>query len=200
MGRLSNFIVIYTFYDCVQHVPTETDPTHHLLDVHKLCRKKKHLQWQRMTNYGIVDSGVLRMLLTEYSDNYNRLVRLMVKFGLLVHLQSSDSHAGTTESDNDEYLVPALLPEMKQNDSSWSDQNFSTCYLVFTANKEFEGFTTITENDLQVYGFLPKGLFERLLGKAVTWVRNSPAVCSIISLTHSIACIIGSTHQRKPER
>ena len=114
------------------------------------------------------------MLLTDYAENYSRLIRLMVKFGLLVHLQSSDSHAGSTqaESDNDEYLVPALLPEMKQNDTSWSDQCYSTCYLVFTANKEFEGFTTITDSDLQVYGFLPKGLFERLLGKAVTWVSS----------------------------
>lgn len=125
-----------------------------------------------MTNHGIVDSGVLNLLLAEYPDHYNQLVRLMTKFGLLVHLQSRDSHSNSSSgSEIEEYLVPALLPMNKQGDISWSDQTYSTCYLVFTTSQEFESFTTISESDLHLYGFLPQGLFERLLGKAVTWVR-----------------------------
>ena len=156
-----------------QHVPTDDDPTYHLLDVHQECRKKKHVQWQRMTNEGIVDGDLLKLLLRQYSDNYSRIIRLMIKFGLLVHLQSTDSSADiSVDSDASQYLVPALLPNPKQSTSQWSDQHYSTCYFIFTTNKEFETSTTISENDLSVHGFLPEGLFERLLGKAVTWVSE----------------------------
>jgi hypothetical protein len=165
--------------------------------VHKLCRKKKHLQWQRMTRCGVVDGDLLRLLLAEYADNYSRLVRLMVKFGLLVRLQSEDSRADThththsasnsdSDCDTSQYLVPALLPCAKPQSAAWSDQHFSTCYLLFTTSKELERFTTISRSDLEVYGFLPQGLFERLLGKAVTWVSeraqaNSQSVSQLVS-------------------
>ena len=127
-----------------------------------------------MTNSGIADQSVLHLLLTEYAGHYDQLVRLMTKFGLLVQLRSAEDHPSdsSTSSELDEYLVPALLPFSKQTLLTWSDQSYSTCYFVFTTNKKFETFATISEKDLHLYGFLPQGLFERLLGKAVAWVRN----------------------------
>lgn len=172
LDPISYFVSPVTLIIC-KHVPTDSDPTHHLLDVHKMCRKKKHAQWQKMTNYGVVDTDLLRLLLNEHADNVNQLVRLMTKFGLLVRLQSSDSNESASDMlDSDEYLVPALLPVNVSKDFLWSDQSFSTCYLVFTTSTDFANFTTISGNDLRLYGFLPKGLFERLLGKAVTWVKS----------------------------
>lgn len=145
-----------------------------------------------MTNYGIVDEELLKLLLSQYSKNYNRLIRLMVKFGLLVHLQSTEN-SGDLKDVAVQYLVPALLPPTQSTSSSspWSDQRYSTCYLVFTTNKEFKNFTTITKSDLQVFGFLPQGLFERLLGKAVTWAQHTRANKSVKNflLTQSMAIL-----------
>jgi hypothetical protein len=91
----------------------------------------------------------------------------MVKFGLLVRLQSGGS-------DEDQYLVPALMPQSIGN-VVWSDSQFSTCFLVFTTSEELQHNTTISEQDLRVLGFLPSGLFERLVGKAVLWAQNTSA-------------------------
>ena len=166
MDPISFFVTPVTIVIC-KHVPTANDPTHHLLDVHKICRKKKHRQWQKMTTSGVVDHDVLELLLQEHADNFVNLVRLMIKFGLLVHLQSGGSA-------KDEYLVPALLPP-SSSDGTWSDSQWSTCFLVFTTSEEFQQFTTISEKDLNMYGFLPSGLFERLIGKAVIWAQNTSA-------------------------
>jgi hypothetical protein len=166
MDPISFFVAPVTIVIC-KHVPTANDPTHHLLDVHKICRKKKHRQWQKMTTSGVVDHDVLELLLQEHADNFVNLVRLMIKFGLLVHLQSGGSA-------KDEYLVPALLPP-SSSDGTWSDSQWSTCFLVFTTSEEFQQFTTISEKDLNMYGFLPSGLFERLIGKAVIWAQNTSA-------------------------
>ena len=141
--------------------------------MHKICRKKKPLEWKRLTNSGIADQSVLNLLLTEYADYYSQLMRLMTKFGLLVQLQSSDRpNVGPPASESNKYLVPALLPCSRQRSVTWSDLPYSTCYIVCTTCKELEQFTAISEEDLKLYGFLPQGLFERLLGKAVTWVRK----------------------------
>lgn len=169
-----NFFVVPVTTVICKHAPTETDPTHHLLEVHKLCRKKKHLQWQKFTKNGIVSDDLLRMLLMGHEDNYDRLVRLMIKFGLLVRLQSSaDDTSATVKSEDVEYLVPALMPANPSPEASWSDQEYSTCYLIFSTSKEFEQSITISESDLETYGFLPQGLYERLIGRAVAWVSEA---------------------------
>ena len=127
-----------------------------------------------MINSGIADQSILHLLLTEYAEHYDQLVRLMTKFGLLVQLRSAEvpSSDMSTSSKLAEYLVPALLPFSEQKRIAWSNQPYSTCYFVFTTSEKFEHFSTISEEELYLYGFLPQGLFERLLGKAVTWVRN----------------------------
>ena len=171
MDPIAFFVAPVTTVIC-KHVPTAIDPTHHNLEVHKLCRRKAPEQFRRMTELGIVDSALLAMLLGGHEANYGRLVRLMVKFGLLVRLHS-DSDAAATVS---EYLVPALLPVHAHPDQPWADSAFSTCYLLFTTNKKFEKYSTIVLSDLHLNGFLPKGLFERLLGRSVTWVSVLPLV------------------------
>ena len=90
-----------------------------------IVRKKKHLAWQKMTNYGIVERDVLELLMTQYKDSCDKIVTLMIKFGLLVQLQSAEhgkvSLSSSISSTNVEYLVPALLPS-KHKSEHWSDQ------------------------------------------------------------------------------
>jgi hypothetical protein len=164
LDPIAYFVTPVTVIIC-KHVPTANDPTHHVLDVHKTCMKKKLRQWQRMISNGIADNELLLMLLEAYSENSPALVRLMMKFGLLVHLQCCHSTSV-------EYLVPALLPLSASNDS-WSDVEWSTCYLTFSASEDFQRFPTITESETAMFGFLPSGLFERLIGKAIVWAQNT---------------------------
>ena len=166
MDPISFFVRPATIVIC-KHVPTADDPTHHLLDVHKICRKKKNRQWQKMTTAGVVESDVLELLLSDHSENIDKIRRLMIKFGLLVRL-----HSGV--SDKEEYLVPALLPPAIEG-AAWSDSQWHTCYLVFTTSEEFKQYTTISTTDLKLLGFLPLGLFERLVGKAVVWSQSTSA-------------------------
>lgn len=99
-----------------------------------------------------------------------------------------------------QYLVPALLPALPVLlssstdgvagsgggggamwgilDQNWTDQpNVSSCFLVFSAELELATFATVLPADLKSRGFLPRGLAERLIGKAVAWSqRTSVAV------------------------
>ena len=148
-----------------KHIPTETDPTLQRLPVHKKCLKMKHMKWKKMTDTGVVDGDLLEMMLEDHSENFNQIRRLMIKFGLLVRLKSE-------RSDTEEYLVPALLrPSM--DSAEWSDSQWHTCYLVFTTSKELDQSATLLATDLRLFGFLPLGLFERLVGKAVVWAQNT---------------------------
>ena len=59
----------------------------------------------------------------------------------------------------------------------WSGGTVSTSYFVFTANPDLARNMTLNREDLAEEAFLPDGVFERILGKAVAWcVQTSPAV------------------------
>ena len=182
LDPIAFFVTPVTTIIC-KHVPTGDDPTHHLMAVHKVCQKKKHREWQRMTAMGVVDADLLVMLLDAYAENAKNLLRLMMKFGLLVHLRC-------VHSTRDEYLVPALLPAVSSS-QCWSDGEWSTCYLVFSASEEFQHFPTITDSLTLMYGFLPSGLFERLIGKAVVWAQSTSASQSYVNflLNHGEAIL-----------
>jgi hypothetical protein len=108
LDPIAYFVTPATTIIC-KHVPTASDPTHHVLDVHTKCMNKKRIEWKRLIGNGIADAELLTMLLEAYSENPPALVHLMMKFGLFVHLQSSHSTSV-------EYLVPALLPSSVPSD------------------------------------------------------------------------------------
>jgi GTPase SAR1 family protein len=89
-----------------------------------------------------------------------------------------------------EYLVPALLPaspstsvdtmKVTSHTSAGSDHE-ATFYLVFTSARDLSsgdkvnGNAVVSLRDCAAKGFLPRGLFERLLCKAVAWSRDASA-------------------------
>lgn len=185
LDPVAYFVTPATTVIC-KHVPTEQDPTHHWLDVHKKCQKKMHADWQKMVSEGVVSHGLLQMLLDEHKDHFPLLERLMLKFGLLVQLHSSQSQKDSG-SNGSEYLVPALLPCASSSAEAWSDSEWSTCYLLFTTSETFQRFPTINRDDLSTYGFLPSGLFEKLMGKAVMWAQSTSATSSSGSSTRNFS-------------
>jgi hypothetical protein len=89
-----------------------------------------------------------------------------------------------------EYLVPALLPASPSTSvdtvkvtshTSAGCAHEATFYLVFTCARDLSsevngnGSTVVKISDCAARGFLPRGLFERLLCKAVAWSRDASA-------------------------
>ena len=77
---------------------------------------------------------------------------------------------------------PALLPECPRPTfpsdrvllgSDWTALPYSTCYFVFTTNEMLSQRQILTYTELQREGFLPSGLFERLLARSCTWAQNT---------------------------
>jgi hypothetical protein len=121
---------------------------------------------------------------------------LMVKFGLLVPLRSEAAGPVT------QYLVPTLLAPAPVNDPNivtWTDAAFSSCYFVFTLSEELGQFATVTDADLKSAGFLPGGMFERIVGKALSWSQDT-AVGSTVDmqsvLLHKDVALLSFGRQR----
>lgn len=143
---------------------------HHLqeLPIHKKCRKENLEQWHSMVKRGVIEHKLLVLLLSDHKSDYITIVRLMMKFGFLVELEN---RGGSVE-----YLLPALLPHSIERTEGycWSEVEWSTCHFVFTTKKRLGIDKSIIEkNDLDEFGYLPDGLFERLIGKAVNWAETS---------------------------
>ncbi|KAJ1430248.1 hypothetical protein B484DRAFT_395990, partial [Ochromonadaceae sp. CCMP2298] len=177
LDAVTYFVQPATLVIC-KHAPTATDPTLHLLPEHKSCRKALPGDFRNMTEKGIVTGQLLQMLL---GGEAGRIVTLMVKFGLLVPMQGEEEGAdgagagGTGDLDPaQEYLVPALLPCCSST-GPWTSAPYSTCYVVLTASSSLHKITPLTHKDLHSEGFLPRGLVERLIGKAVMWCQETAA-------------------------
>jgi hypothetical protein len=66
LDPISYFVQPATNVIC-KHNPTEGDPTHHFLKVHKKCRNSLPYDWNDMIERGVVSSNLLNMLLLECS-------------------------------------------------------------------------------------------------------------------------------------
>jgi hypothetical protein len=78
-------------------------------------------------------------------------------------------HFGTKRfTDTD--LAPALLPEKAHTTSSFSSGSSSHSFaFIFTPSNDLSDLPTITSEDCNKLGFLPSGLFEKLISKAISW-------------------------------
>jgi GTPase SAR1 family protein len=214
LDPIAYFVAPATTIIC-KHMSSASDGTRHVVDAHKLCNKAHYESWMRMVHSGVADRDLLLQLLSDCGDQATVVLRLMVKFGLLVPLEPlshsvNDEHsasinaelAHSTEectsavktqqelSPSCEYLVPALLPagpptcahttEGTSYTSLGSKQQ-AMFYLVFTCARDLSsgdngtGSALVSLRDCAAKGFLPRGLFERLLCKAVAWSRDASA-------------------------
>jgi GTPase SAR1 family protein len=187
-----------------KHVPNQSDGIYHSTEIHRKVKKMLPKEFREMVQHGIVSEILLTALLGEFLENYKYIKQLMLKYGLLVPLILSKSeeyhHNNTTtetsmnSSDNDEeklYLAPALLPEkddqlVKELCSSSSASSTSNCFcFIFTPSNDLNQMSTITLDDCNKLGFLPSGLFEKLISKAIGW---SMTTSNFISRGHLYNC------------
>jgi hypothetical protein len=152
---------------------TADDSIVHRQDVHAKCEKKWKYDFLRMMQHGIVHSQVLSFLLSQGVDSRptDVIIQLMIKFGLLVELPVSDPQ---------EYLVPALLPSHASVIRYSLHEEWTTCHLFF-ATDSFSNNSTICRSDVDNFGFLPSGLFERVIGRVVAWMKAVAPSISIVN-------------------
>eukprot|EP01034_Spumella_vulgaris_P033105 gene33105-40852_t len=181
LDAVSYFVTPITVVIC-KHSPDREDGTNHSMPSHKECQKMHSTEWEQLTAKGVLTQVMLKILWRAYSEHTDMLIRLMIKFGLLIHLHmvqppSDDTSALVVNSDQTKYLVPALLPLAvltSKDVIEWSDDSsVMTCMLVFTLNDDLHRNTNILQKDLIEKGFLPSGLFERIVGKAVMCCQNT---------------------------
>ena len=171
------------------HISKPSDSTIHHRNIQETCRKERPMEWSEMTQRGLVSQSLMKFLLSHKVEGNNipLVVSMMLKYGLIVRVeQGQDSHHVPAQSQQDlrhlhkqplltYYLVPALLPAtvgdptMFQEDVWRNIKQDNTCYFIFTTAPESRLSKWYNTAKLQNEGFLPRGLMERLIGKAVKW-------------------------------
>lgn len=101
-------------------VSTPDDSTLHIRDVHTACGREYREEFFAMTRKGIMDDCLIPILLQHHREHIGHIIRLMVKFNLLVPIYNDDSirgnmtvNAATIIPKVTKYIVPSLLPEIQ---------------------------------------------------------------------------------------
>ena len=162
------------------HIAQPSDSTVHHKKIQEICKRKRAVEWDEMTQRGLLSRPLVELLVHKIGENdIPAIINIMLKYGLIVRLD------GTHYTDRDMntfvaqppvyYLVPALLPRTVGNlytfqDDQWKSIRHSvSCYFVFTVDARMHSAKSYNFSSLQNEGFLPRGLMERLIGKAAQW-------------------------------
>jgi hypothetical protein len=147
------------------------DLTKHSQPQHIAAAKNHPDEWDQLTNNGALKKLILSTLWADCADETKHLLTLMKKFGLLVPIDLQDSDSQLVE----QFVVPALLPPAPagqlRSRQDWGDGRSSTCscYIVFTLKSGMKTETSINIDDLKTKGFMPSGLYERVVGGCLSW-------------------------------
>jgi GTPase SAR1 family protein len=172
-------------------LPANGEAVQHVLPVHHECAHQCKDEWNALRREGVLHVKLLPILWKEYAARTDMLLLLMVKFGLLVPLRPertgiSGVKAGTvavppqsqTADMPSAFIVPALLTPAplarSEGVHDWTDSPVSSVYFVFTlSDDKLQSNCAISERDLKGDGFLPGGMFERIVGKALSWSQDT---------------------------
>ena len=155
-----------------QHTGTTTDTTQHKLPesiVNKIQSDTLlRMDFAQMISTGIITQRLLDVLLSE-AEEPQVVMQLMVTYALLVPLVRVDGDVGV---DNTllKYLVPALLPE---GTNEVADQVDGHRFVVFFSVTDTISDDCLRHSDMRDKGFLPGGLFPRLIAKLLVWSQET---------------------------
>eukprot|EP01041_Mallomonas_annulata_P005179 gene5179-10358_t len=209
-----------------KYVPTATDSTYHTLPIHAQCRKFFGTDFNLMIKKGIVTERLLLKLLEDSGDSKQQIVRLMLKYGLLValdgslegnqldaainvfatgdHSSTSNSTAAVKDTSPKRFVVPALLP---LSDVSIELSNPMTHSFLFAFRAHnFDGLDDLSASvvygaDLKSKGFLPNGIFQQLMSRAIAWSQETYGFTTNYEMYQDIAILyVGNQQFRMIER
>ena len=121
---------------------------------------------------GIVKNILFKKLLRNWADRFEAIKSLAVRFGLMVPVIEES----VEDPDEQLFIVPSLLPERQESPllSSFVTTIDNTFYLLFSTHNSFvskKKIDILTLSNMRKLGFLPKGLFSRLLAKLFSWCQ-----------------------------
>ena len=157
-----------------QHTATATDPTVHKLPEPiqlKIDTDGQHKKdFSDMKTIGRISHRLLECLLSEgeHSEYWEIVKLLMIKYGLLVPLRREEGEG--KEKTDLKYLVPALLSEGARDDSDVVIGH--RFYFHFSATLSSSSDDCLRYSEMRE-GFLPGGLFVRLIGKVLGWSQDT---------------------------
>ena len=165
------------------HIAKPSDGTIHHKKIQEVCRKNRAKDWFEMTQRGLVSKQLMEFFLAHNVEDCNIpvVINMMLKYGLIVRFVTKDLASDVCELPAHLYstyfLVPALLTAVPRDSSMFQDESwknissFNSCYFVFTTDANFVSSKSYDVTTLQSEGFLPRGLMERLVCKAVKWIQ-----------------------------
>lgn len=141
----------------------------HVLEEHEAAKRQKPGLWDLLSNKGILDRELLPSLWSKF-QSHTELEHLMVKYGLMIPIISEQLVGKNRATVSRKYLVPAILPDRGEPLQDIPGLEM-TCFLVFATTDrmitwERKGFLEL--DSVRTEGFCPSGIFERIVGKAVT--------------------------------
>ena len=155
-----------------QHTGTASDATQHKLPesiVNKIQSDTLlRSDFKQMISTGIVTRRLLDVLLFE-AEEPQVVMQLMITYAFLVPLVREE---GDVDGDNTlrKYLVPALLPE---GTNEVADQVDGHRFVVFFSVTDAISDDCLRHSDMRDKGFLPGGLFPRLIAKLLVWSQET---------------------------
>eukprot|EP00049_Salpingoeca_infusionum_P013197 m.246542 g.246542 ORF g.246542 m.246542 type:complete len:1402 (+) comp15381_c0_seq2:107-4312(+) len=162
--------------DVISTIIRDHDTALHRLDVDSAVRKHKR-DWELFQQFAILTETLLETFWQKYAADSYTLVCLLEKFGLLIPVRQYSSSASTTasaEASAMRYLVPNMLPKSSAKEKE--THNLVCAEAMHTAYLWFGAPDPLSEPCVQESlpsGFLPEGLFPRLLGKVKDWSQHT---------------------------
>jgi len=185
-----------------KHTPSDNEHNVvHFTETHERIKEKHNDDWKRMINHGIVTEEILNAaLLVDYGVRTKYIIKLMVKYSLLVPLNANNTHVDNSEDSitGGEYLAPALLPEKVLNNNISDNNkwiaNSNVFYFVFALSSSLKKFSDssylqdyyLTNSSFHTHGFLPDGLFEKLIGKIAKHSEKSSEYSNVRVDIHNL--------------
>ena len=120
---------------------------------------------------GIVKNILFKKLLKNWTDRFEVIKGLAIRFGLMVPVIEES----VEDPEEQLFIVPSLLPDRQESPllSSFVTSIDNTFYFLFSTHKSFvsKKIDIFTLSNMRKLGFLPKGLFSRLLAKLFSWCQ-----------------------------
>ena len=169
----------------------------HETDAHRECAVQYFKEYRYFKESDIGGVKMIEFLVDKLSTDRVTVLHLMTKFGLIVPVSHDEIRIDTSHDkirrigdvlfSISHFLIPAMLPLCARKSlltDEWSGEEVHTCSFAFGACYGYREFRIIAEEvNLQSKGFLPLGLFERLLGKIAALCQSVTEGFSLIHMT-----------------
>jgi hypothetical protein len=162
--------------DLISRIIRVYDGELHKLDVDDKARRQTPEQFKMLVEEGMLSRQLLDLLwegLTESAVERDTLLHLLQKFDLLLLWRGVTNGSMQAATQDTIYLVPSMLPEEQSVDNG-AVESMPEFYLVFCKEPQSEiGEKEISFEETNKKGFLPEGLFPRLLKRAANWYQHT---------------------------